>query len=118
TVVVAHTIQDYLLFKDFLPVVCINNPYSLAQLYSQVQRVISVRVHGSVLAASLGAAVCNIQTDSRSNILSYIGVQSIPISTFLAKGLTAFFKCNRTKGESDKSKFKSLVLKILEDKLR
>jgi hypothetical protein len=78
-VVLAHTKDD---FKRLLSIKfqlnnsaleCITDPTSLVKFYAKAFMVASMRVHGSVVAASLGCCLTNIGIDTRSSIISYMG---------------------------------------------
>ena len=80
-VVLTHDITDFNAYKEhFSNIICVNNPKSLVEMYSRASTVISLRVHGSVLATFFGAKVANISMDSRSNILSSVGIRSTSIN--------------------------------------
>jgi len=80
-VVLTHDITDFNAYKEhFSNIICVNNPKSLVEIYSKASTVISLRVHGSVLATFFGAKVANISMDSRSNILSSVGIRSTSIN--------------------------------------
>ncbi|NPV52077.1 MAG: methyltransferase domain-containing protein [Firmicutes bacterium] len=81
TFFIAHQIQEYEWFLAHLGpseyLLCIYDPRSLLEFYSRVDKLISLRVHGSIPALSFGARVFNIATDSRSLALKEFGVDSI-----------------------------------------
>lgn len=106
----AHDIHD---FNQYLPffgrdLFCVNNPKSLLRLYSRATDVISMRVHGSVPSMNYGAKIINICNDSRSDILAYVGCNSISINQFLANSYKPQFidvkKIQNIK-EQDKQRF-------------
>ena len=78
TYFLCHSIRDYLQYKNFMPfnLLCINTPKNLLSFYSFANQVISMRVHGSVPSINFDKKVINICTDSRSNILEYVGLKS------------------------------------------
>lgn len=81
TFFVAHQVQEYEWFlAHFGPseyLLCIYDPRSLLEFYSRVDRLISLRMHGSIPALSFGARVFNIATDSRSYALKEFGVEPV-----------------------------------------
>lgn len=95
TIWLAHSIADFNAYKYKIKsgtFLCVNNPYSLMQLYSFADKVVSLRIHGSVLASYFGAKVLNINMDSRSGILEYTNIPSIPLSSFINESTTYSFK--------------------------
>lgn len=80
TFFIAHQVQDHKWFVDhFGPseyLLCIYDPRSLLEFYSRVDKLVSLRVHGSIPALSFGARVFHIATDSRSYALEEFGVDS------------------------------------------
>lgn len=78
-VVLAHTRDDFRRLKSIeyklngSRIECITQPDSLVKFYSKAGMVASMRVHGSVVAASLGCDLTNIGIDTRSSIIQYMG---------------------------------------------
>lgn len=55
----------------------VNDPKLLMQFYTKADKVISFRLHGSVMALSMGAKVLNVAIDSGSFCLDQFGIESI-----------------------------------------
>jgi hypothetical protein len=88
-----HEEREYLWWQQFIPkerLICVCLPNDLLRIYSKVHQMISFRVHGSVVALSLGKQVMNVLNDSRSNILETVGVSSISQSNYPALGQPVF----------------------------
>jgi len=95
TIYLAHDITDFNTYYKKVPnLICINNPKSLLEIYSYASNVVSLRVHGSVPALYFGANVSNISIDSRSDILNYVGLNSIDIYSFIKKPTVSFNSVN------------------------
>jgi hypothetical protein len=65
-------------FPDIKNLICIFDPLSLLKFYAQCDKVISMRLHGSIPALSLGCQVINVATDSRCLAFDYFGFHSVP----------------------------------------
>jgi len=68
-------------FPDLHNVICIFDPQSLLEFYSQCDKVVSMRLHGSIPALSLGCQVINIATDSRCQAFDNFGFSSFPYTS-------------------------------------
>jgi hypothetical protein len=55
----------------------------LTAIYSQARRVVSMRMHGAVLAVALGCEVVNYHLDKRCNMLRSLGIPSHPFTDAL-----------------------------------
>jgi len=79
---VCHTAAEYWWAKAILPkdanLICLFDPFSLLDFYSRCEHVVSLRLHASIPALSLGCKVCNLSIDTRSDALDLIGVRSVP----------------------------------------
>jgi len=90
---IAHDLTDYYIFKQYFPdIICVNDPKSLVKLYSHANQVISLRVHGSVLATVFGVPTIHILIDSRSTILEYLGLKVYKFKDFLNNPLQCSFE--------------------------
>lgn len=82
TFLLCHTAVEYWWAKGQLPeaenLICIFDPRSLLNFYSRCKNVISIRLHGSIPALSLGCNVINISIDTRSQALDLFNIPSIP----------------------------------------
>jgi len=84
-----HDNRDLLFYHEKLPpeiasrAFCVNQPAELVGVYARCGHLISLRVHGSVMASTnCDARVVNVRMDSRSNILEYFGQPSIRYDEF------------------------------------
>lgn len=57
---------------------CIYDPASLLDFYSRCDKVISIRLHASIPALSLGCRVINLSIDTRSQTLDLFNIPSVP----------------------------------------
>lgn len=82
TFIVCHTRYEYLWAREHLPqiqnLICIYDPISLLNFYSRCDKVISIRLHASIPALSLGCKVINLAIDTRSQALDLFNIPSIP----------------------------------------
>jgi len=89
TFLTCHTRHEYWWAKKHLPkadnLLCIYDPRSLLDFYSRCEHVISIRLHASIPALSLGCNVINLSIDTRSQALDLFNVPSVPY-TALKKG--------------------------------
>lgn len=60
-------------------VMLVTDPPSLLRLYARCVRVVSLRIHASIPAASMGAQVCTLAVDSRAQICEPFG---LPVQPF------------------------------------
>lgn len=61
---------------------CITDAESLLRFYARVDKLLSLRIHGSIPALSLGARVCSLSMDSRSLAVDEFGISSVPFLEF------------------------------------
>lgn len=82
TYFLCHAGFEYWWAKKHLPdiknLICIFDPLSLLKFYSMCDKVISMRLHGSIPALALGCKVINVATDSRCLAFDYFGLSSLP----------------------------------------
>jgi len=82
TFFLCHAGYEYWWAKKHLPeiknLICIFDPLSLLQFYARCDKVVSMRLHGSIPALSLGCQVVNIATDSRCLAYDNFGFSSVP----------------------------------------
>jgi len=82
TFYVCHAGHEYWWAKKNFPgihnLVCIFDPTSLLKFYAMCDKVISMRLHGSIPALSLGCNVINVATDSRCLTFDNLGFASVP----------------------------------------
>jgi len=82
TFFLCHAGFEYWWAKTNLPeirnIICIFDPISLLKFYSMCDKVISMRLHGSIPALSLGCNVINVATDSRCLAFDNFGCSSVP----------------------------------------
>lgn len=75
---ICHTLRDYDYCRPHLPTLAdchlVYDPATLLNIYSHTSRLLSLRLHASIPAISLGAQVCNIALDTRSAALTDLGV--------------------------------------------
>lgn len=80
TYLVFHNKHAYWWAKARLPesakLICIYDPESLLRFYARCDKVVSIRLHASIPALSLGCRVLNVSIDTRSNALDQFGVSS------------------------------------------
>jgi len=96
TYFVVHEEREFAFWSKLLPrekLLCVINPRDLLQLYARTNKMISLRVHASVVALGFGKEVCNIGMDSRSNILEAVGVKSLPMIKFELGSSPVFETC-------------------------
>ena len=121
TLYLAHDLTDYRIFKRYFPnIVCVNNPKSLVEIYSHANQVISLRVHGSVLASVYKRPVIHILVDSRSTILEHLGLKVYNFKDFLERPLECDFhiaSVDNSKLDKDKNLFISVFYKHMQVKL-
>ena len=121
TLYLAHDLTDYRIFKRYFPnIVCVNNPKSLVEIYSHANQVISLRVHGSVLASVYKRPVIHILVDSRSTILEHLGLKVYSFKDFLESPLECNFhiaSVDNSKLVKDKNLFISVFYKHMQIKL-
>jgi len=86
-VYVCHSYNDYKFYKNHFKNILVANVHELIQFYSMAKNVISLRIHGSVLASHFGCNLLNVSMDSRANILEYMGLQSMDLFTFEEKSV-------------------------------
>lgn len=82
TFFLCHAGYEYWWAKKNLPeirnMICIFDPTALLKFYSRCDKVISMRLHGSIPALSLGCNVINVATDSRCLAFDNFGLASVP----------------------------------------
>lgn len=86
TLFMVHEEREFSIWKNWLPrerLICVCSPADLLRVYAGANQVVSFRVHGSVVALSLGKSVVNVSTDSRSNILEAAGFESVRYPNYL-----------------------------------
>ncbi|MBT4867914.1 MAG: polysaccharide pyruvyl transferase family protein [Planctomycetaceae bacterium] len=85
TFIVTHSLEDHrwVAARRNVPrLLCLPDPESLLQFYAEVDRLLSLRIHASIPALSLGAKVCNLSMDSRSLTVDEFGVESVAFTKF------------------------------------
>lgn len=82
TYLVCHTRHEYWWFKKNFPdpehLICIYDPKSLLEFYARCDKVISIRLHATIPALSLGCNVINLSVDARSQALDLYDIPSTP----------------------------------------
>jgi len=95
TYFLCHAGYEYWWAKENLPdlhnVICIFDPRSLLDFYSECDKVVSMRLHASIPALSLGCQVINIATDSRCQAFDNFGFSSVPYTSLRALPHTMVF---------------------------
>ena len=96
TYILCHTAVEYWWAKKNLPsaqnLICIYDPKSLLEFYSRCDKVISIRLHGTIPALSLGRQVINISIDTRSQALDLFKIPSIPSTALKNRPVDLTFK--------------------------
>lgn len=82
TRIIATCVQDYAWAREqgLDDVQLITDPPSLLRVYALSNVVVSLRIHASIPAASLGASVCTLAVDTRARICDPFGLPHQPLA--------------------------------------
>lgn len=82
TQIIATRVQDYAWAREqgLDDVQLITDPPSLLRVYALSNLVVSLRIHASIPAASLGASVCTLAVDTRARICDPFGLPHQPLA--------------------------------------
>lgn len=94
---VATTRNDYAWAREHaLEVDLVTDPASLLRLYGACDQVASFRIHASIPAASMGAAVATFAVDSRAQVCEPFGLPVTPFTELRESPFSARFDTART----------------------